>query len=136
MNHTRRGPTLAILLGFAGSGLAAVTMPHEGNFDFNYCMAGKVDYTELRTGFAIGQFEGFASMYANSRAPAFDHQASRCIGAHEIVNGNYHDYAVCLQVDADGDKWLLHFDATDTTHGNWTAVEGSGKYQGMSAKAI
>jgi hypothetical protein len=89
MYHALKGPALAILLGFAGSGFAAVTLPHEGNFDFNYCMAGKSDYTELRTGLAIGQFESFASTYTNSEPPAFDHQGSRCIGAYEIVNGNY-----------------------------------------------
>lgn len=123
----------ASLLCIADVGFAAVDMPKEGRFDFNYCMGGKVGYSELRAGLAMGEFEGVASTYANGAGKAFDRQGSRCIGVYEIVDGKYRDYGVCTQVDADGDKWLMRFDTGGDMSGKWVVVGGTGKYEGMSA---
>jgi hypothetical protein len=114
---------------------AAADLPKEGRFDFNYCMAGKTDYTELKSGLATGMFEGWAATYANGGTRAFDRQGSRCVGVYEIIDGKYRDYGVCTQVDADGDKWLMRFETGGDMGGKWVVVGGSGKYDGMTGSA-
>ena len=123
---------VATIVGPAG---AAVDIPKEGRLDFNYCMAGKADYTELRSGLAIGQFESWAGTYANGVTKAFDRMGSRCVGAYEIVEGKYRDYGVCTMADTDGDKWLMHFETGADLNGKWVALGGSGKYEGITASA-
>lgn len=126
--------TLAVAALLVGSQApAAVEIPKEGRFDFNYCMGGKAAYSEVRAGLATGEFDLVASTYTNGPGKAFDRQGSRCVGVYEIVDGKYRDYGVCTQVDADGDKWIMRTETGADMGGKWVAVGGSGKYEGMTA---
>lgn len=111
----------------------AVSIPREGGFDYNFCMAGKFDHIELKPGLAIGNWELGAGTYANGASKAFDRMGGRCVGVYEIVEGTYQDRHVCTMVDADGDKWLLRGETRANGSGQWVAVGGTGKYEGMAA---
>ena len=110
-------------------------MLKEGRFDFNICKFGKNDYPELAKRLISGSFDRItASMYDNGGSNSSDPQGLRCVGVYEIVGGEYRDYGVCTQVDADGDKWLMRYETGVDLSGTWVAVDGSGKYEGMTAK--
>lgn len=131
--HARRLFVLVSLAAPLAAAHAAVDIPKEGRFDFNYCMAGKFDYTELRPGVGMGAWDLGAGTYANGGTKAFDRMGSYCVGAYEIVDGKYQDWHVCTMVDADGDKWLLRGQTGPDGTGKWIAASGTGKYEGMIA---
>lgn len=107
----------------------------EGRFDFNFCKFGKADYPRQARGLVSGSFDRIAaSLYDNGGSKDIDQQGSRCVGAYEVVGGQYRDYGVCTQVDADGDKWLMRYETRADLGGTWIAVGGSGKYEGIMAK--
>jgi len=127
-------PLLVLAVGWISMPVSA-EMLKEGRFDFNICKFGKADYPRLAKGLVSGSFDRItASMYDNGASKAVDQQGSRCVGAYQIVDGEYRDYGVCTQVDADGDKWLMRYETGADLIGTWVAVGGSGKYEGMTAK--
>ncbi len=127
---------LAGVVASIGSAQGAVDIPKEGRLDYNYCMVGKSDYTELRPGLAMGAWDLGASTYANGGTKAFDRMGSRCVGWYEIVDGKYSDTHVCTLVDADGDKWMSKGQTHPDFSGKWTAIGGTGKYEGLTASGI
>jgi len=63
----------------------------------------------------------------------FDRQAARCWGTLGIVGGKASHLGYCELVDMDGDKWLMEYHGKqDNSGGVYTAVQGSGKYAGMT----
>lgn len=141
MNTRRAG----VLIGFviAASNIAVTTaadMPKEGNFDFNYCLAGRTQAMQVSDEAVAGSFELTAAIISNIPAGPFDGQGSHCMGTWSVLDGKYADSGYCVTVDADGDKFLMNFKtgpvpAGQLATGTWTAAGGSGKYQGMVAKA-
>jgi len=128
---------------FAASSIAAtaaVNMPKEGNLDFNYCLAGRTQAMPVSDDTVAGSFELTAAIISNIPGGPFDGQGSQCMGTWQVLDGKYSDSGYCVTVDADGDKFLMNFKtgpvpAGELATGTWTAVGGSGKYQGMMAKA-
>ena len=136
MNYTAffAGPLLALAMGSISAPLGA-EMLKQGRFDFNLCKFGKTDYPTLAKRLISGSFDRIAaSMYDNGDSKAMHPQDSRCVGSYEIVGGVYRDHGVCTQVDADGDKLLMRYETGADLIGTWTAADGSGKYEGMTAK--
>lgn len=119
--------------------IAAVNMPKEGNFDFNYCLAGRTEAMQVSDQAVAGSFELTAAIMSNIPGGPFDGQGSHCMGTWSVLDGKYFDSGYCVTVDADGDRFLMDFKtgplpAGQAVAGTWTAVGGSGKYQGMMAK--
>jgi hypothetical protein len=119
--------------------IAAVNMPKEGNFDFNYCLAGRTEAMQVSDAAVAGSFELTASIISNIPGGPFDGQGSHCMGTWTVLDGKYFDSGYCMTVDADGDRFLMDFKtgplpAGQPATGTWTAIGGSGKYQGMVAK--
>lgn len=110
-------------------------MLREGQFDFNICKFGKVDYPWQAKGLISDSFDRIAaSVNENGRSKDIDRQGSRCVGTYEIVRGEYRDFGVCTQVDIDGDKWFMRYETRADLSGTWMAAGGSGKYAGMTAQ--
>ena len=135
----------AILAGVAATAtsncivLAAVSMPKEGNFDFNYCLAGRTQTMEVSDQAMAGSFELTAAIMSNPPGGPFDGQGSHCMGTWSVLDGKYYDSGYCVTVDADGDRFLMDFKTGPVPPGQppsgiWTATGGSGKYQDMAAK--
>jgi len=129
---------LAILLPIC-PGAGAAAMPKEGNFDFNYCLAGRSEVMQISDQAVVGSGESTAALISNIPGGPFDGLGSRCMGTWAVVNGTFSASGYCVTVDADGDRFLMDYKmgpypAGQLDYGTWTATSGSGKYQGMVAK--
>jgi len=130
------GSALALLI---GAGEAAVTMPKEGRFDFNFCLAGRTAAIPINENAVAGSFESTAGIWSNIPGGAFDGQGSRCVGSWAVVDGTYTDGGYCITTDADGDRFLMDFRTGpirvgEQVVGKWVATAGSGKYARMAAQ--
>ena len=119
---------------------SAAPLPKEGSLDFNFCLAGRTNTMAVSDKVVAGNFELTASIISNPPGGAFDGQGSRCMGTWYVIDGSYFDSGYCVTTDADGDRYLMDFKtgplaAGQPAAGTWTAIGGSGKYQGMVAKA-
>jgi hypothetical protein len=141
VNSGRFVATLAGIA-FAASNIcvtAAVTMPKEGDFDFNYCIAGRSEVMQISDHAVVGSSEGTAAIISNIPQGPFDGQGSHCMGTWGVVDGQFSASGYCVTVDADGDKFLMDYKigpypVGQPETGTWNATSGSGKYQGMVAK--
>ncbi|HMK21711.1 MAG TPA: hypothetical protein VK466_05215 [Terriglobales bacterium] len=130
------GPGLVLTI---CSAAAAAPMPREGNFDFNYCVAGRSEVMQVSDQAIVGSSEGTAAIVSNIPGGPFDGQGSHCMGTWAVIDGQFSASGYCVTVDADGDKFLMDYKsgpypAGQPEHGMWTATSGSGKYQGVVAK--
>ena len=118
------------------SGLAnadKVTLAKQGQFDFNYCMAGEFTYHVIDDKNGISGFHLDAAMHSNIPNGPFDLQGSHCVGHGATIGGKWSDSGFCKQVDTDGDTWMWQFQTGPDSSGTWEAVAGTGKYSGMTA---
>lgn len=132
-------PAISIALPLTAN--AAVNMPKEGSFDFNYCLSGRTTTTvQVSEGTLAGAFEVTAGIYSNVPGGPFDGQGSHCIGTWAVAGGQYSDSGYCVTTDADGDRFMMDFKtgplpAGQPSRGKWSVSGGSGKYAGMVANA-
>ena len=138
VSNFRSVVVIAIACGISGAVNGAVTMPKEGNFDFNFCLAGRTNAMQASDSVMGGSFEATAGLYSNVPGGAFDGQGSHCFGIWAIVDGKYTDSGYCVTTDADGDRFMMDFKtgplpAGQPARGKWIAAGGSGKYAGMAA---
>lgn len=129
----------AASLGLSEIASGAVTMPKEGNFDFNFCFSGRTTTMPVSDSVMGGSFESTAGIYSNVPGGPFDGQGSHCSGTWSITEGKYADSGYCVTVDADGDRFLMDFKSGpllvgQPAKGLWFAAGGSGKYAGMTAR--
>lgn len=123
---------------FIHSANAAVSMPREGTFDFNFCLSGRTSTIQVSDTVMAGPFDATAGIYSNIPGGPFDGQGSQCVGTWSIADGKYTDSGYCVTVDADGDKFVMEFKTGplavgQPAKGKWFVSGGSGKYSGMVA---
>ena len=129
----------AVAVGLPGLANGAVTMPREGSFDFNYCLAGRsTTVMQVSDNVMAGSFEVTAGIYSNVPGGPFDGQGSHCVGTWAVADGKYTDSGYCVTVDADGDKFIMDYKTGplpvgQPAKGKWIVAGGSGKYTGMTA---
>lgn len=119
--------------------VGAATMPKEGSFDFNYCLASRGSAMPAAGDAVAGSFESTAGIWSNTPGGAFDGQGSHCVGSWAVIDGVYTDSGYCLTTDSDGDRFLMDFKTgpvrgDQQSTGRWVAKGGSGKYAGMVAQ--
>jgi hypothetical protein len=112
---------------------AAAQPPKEGTLDFNFCFAGTVEHSEISTRLSTGSFQSLAALHSNPAGGAFDRQGARCFGTYAFVDGKHLGVGYCVHVDPDGDRWLQKWEAGADFTGTWSAMGGTGKYDGMQA---
>jgi hypothetical protein len=116
---------------FAGK----VSMSHEGNFELRFCTVGDGTVAVANESVYVTHYSGTALLNAQSPGGAFDRQAAKCWGMLGIIKGKASHLGYCDIVDEDGDKWLMEYvGKQDNSGGNYTAVFGTGKYDGMTLK--
>lgn len=113
---------------------AAVSMPKEGSFEFNFCFVTDVTHVAVGEKVFVGGFQNRAAMHSVKPGGPFDLQGARCFGSYSNAEGEYSDHGYCEVLDADGDRWIMKFVSTPDSSGTWTSVAGTGKYEGMTAK--
>lgn len=133
-NLLLRSALATALMSAMATSQAAVTMPKEGSFDFNFCFVSDATHVAISDKSYVGSFQNRAAMHSNRAGGAFDLQGARCFGYYGNLDGAYSDQGYCEIVDADGDKWVMRFASGADSAGTWTAAAGTGKYEGMVAR--
>lgn len=131
---TMRRSILVAAVTLTGHVNAAVTLPKEGNFDFNFCFVSDATHIALSEKAFAGSFVNRAAMHSNRPGGAFDLQGARCFGYYGNLEGDYVDHGYCEILDADGDRWVMKFQGGADGGGTWTVPFGTGKYEGMTAR--
>jgi hypothetical protein len=127
------GFTIALVAGPAAAG--KVNMPKEGAYELKFCTVGSGTTIAATDQAYVSHYSGTAVLNAVPAGGAFDRQAARCWGTLGIVKGKASHLGYCDLVDMDGDKWLMEYHGNaDNSGGNYTAVMGTGKYEGMTLK--
>lgn len=112
-----------------------VNMPKEGSYELRFCTVGDGTVPVANENVYVTHYSGVAVLNAHSAGGAFDRQSARCWGTLGIIKGKASHLGYCEVIDEDGDKWLMeYFGKADNSGGNYTAVHGTGKYEGMILK--
>jgi hypothetical protein len=112
-----------------------VNMPKEGSYELRFCTVGDGTVPIATENIYVTHYSGVAVLNAHSAGGAFDRQSARCWGTLGIIKGKASHLGYCEVIDEDGDKWLMeYFGKADNSGGNYTAVNGTGKYEGMTLK--
>ena len=120
----------------AGPALAGkVTMPTEGRYELKFCTVGSGSTIVASDKGYASHYSGVAVLNAQPAGGAFDRQTARCWGTIGIFGGRASHIGYCEMVDMDGDKWLMEYRGKeDNSGGTYTAVLGTGKYDGMTVQ--
>ena len=121
---------LALLIVASPFSAFAAELPKEGSYDYTSCWSGAANPITFSKSHTASTSELTGTIRSNPPGGAFDKNTFRCIGMNASFDGKITATTVCEVIDADGDKRLSHFSASDgkTTR---THVAGTGKYEGM-----
>lgn len=129
-----------MLAGFAVAAAAPawagkISMAKEGGYELRFCTVGSGTVITANEQVFAMQYSGVALLSTQPPGGAFDRQSAKCWGTLGIVRGKADHLGYCEMVDMDGDKWLMEYHgAADSSGGTYTAVSGTGKYEGMTLK--
>ncbi len=112
-----------------------VNLPREGNYELKFCTIGSGTTILATESVYASHYSGVATLSTQPPGGAFDRQTARCWGTLGIVKGKASHLGYCDLADMDGDHWLMEYHgAADNSGGTYTAVSGTGKYEGMALK--
>ncbi len=127
------GLVVAFVTGSAFAG--KVNLPREGTFEFDFCLAGESKTLTGGDKVFVSHYHNIANLRTEPAGKPFDRVSSLCYGTFANLNGRPQDFGVCELTDQDGDKWWMEYHGgSDGTGGTYTAVHGTGKYEGMTVK--
>jgi hypothetical protein len=114
---------------FAGK----VNIAKEGKYAFDFCPVGRGKTFAGGDKFFVMSYELDAVLRSTPLGGPFDRMGARCYGLYKNINGVPREAGVCELTDLDGDKWWMDYQGTwDGGGGTYTAVWGSGKYEGIT----
>lgn len=114
---------------------AAVSIPREGDFQFDFCSIGETRTMSSGEEVFVSQYKVLANTKSTVSNKAFDRMSALCYGVYSRLNGKHKENGVCEMTDADGDKWWMDYRGNDAgSGGTYSAAHGTGKYNGVSIK--
>jgi hypothetical protein len=130
-----------IVLAAAAAAVAAaaqagkISMAKEGPYELKFCTVGSGATIVATDKAYASHYTGVALLNAVPTGGPFDRQAAKCWGTIGIIGGKASHLGYCEMVDMEGDKWLMEYHGKeDNSGGTYTAVLGTGKYDGMTLK--
>jgi hypothetical protein len=125
---------VAVAISTAGPALAGkVNISKEGKYAFDFCPVGRGKTFAAGDKFFVMSYELDAVLRSTPLGGPFDRMGARCYGLYKNINGVPREAGVCELTDLDGDKWWMDYQGTwDGGGGTYTAVWGSGKYEGIT----
>jgi hypothetical protein len=112
-----------------------VAMQKEGQYELKFCTVGNGTTIVANDNAYASHYSGVALLNSVPAGGAFDRQAAKCWGTLGVIGGKASHLGYCEMVDMDGDKWLMEYRGKeDNSGGTYTAVLGTGKYEGMALK--
>jgi hypothetical protein len=119
----------------SGVDAARVNMPKEGNYEFELCPIGRGKTFSADDKLFVMNYDLDAILRTTPPGRAFDRMGARCFGIYSNVNGRQQESGICELTDLDGDKWWMDYRGNpDGAGGTYTAVYGTGKYDGMTLR--
>src|SRR3954453_23784845 len=120
-----------------GATAAKVNIPHEGSFEFDFCLTSETQPPLIGGDKAfVSHYKTIANIRTEPSGKPFDRQSVYCYGTFAGINGRMQDFGVCEATDADGDVWWLEYHGKpDGKGGTYPSPYGSGKYDGMTVQA-
>jgi len=120
----------------AGNAMAGkVNIPKEGSYEFVFCVADQAKTLTAEDKVFVSHYEGIANVRTDPPGRPFDRTSAVCYGTYAKLNGKEQGFGVCEVIDLDSDKWWMEYhDSPAGGGGTYTAVHGTGKYDGMTLK--
>jgi hypothetical protein len=122
-----------ILIVTAGISIASASeVPKEGTYEYSACWSGTVVEMPLNGGAVAQNTEITGTTRAKTPGTMFDNNSFRCLGSQIMHDGKVASgRAVCMALDADGDKRYASFTTGEDGKTVRKELGGTGKYDGM-----
>ena len=112
-----------------------VNIPREGSYEFDFCLIGRGKTFTAGDKLFFIHYDVEAVLRSTPAGRAFDRMGARCLGVYYNLNGREQEAGMCELTDLDGDKWWMEVRGKpDGNGGTYTAVHGTGKYDGMTLR--
>ena len=117
---------------FAPTTGEAAELAKSGSYDITNCYAGTSNaIVHSKAHIALG-YTITGTTLAKEPGGPFDKSSWQCVGVVRILQGTATGDGMCEWVDADGDKALGRYTRTGNPGGDWTFINGTGKYAGIT----
>ena len=127
--------TAGVMLAADGATAGKVNMPKEGSYEFDFCTVVRGKTLSAGDKVFVFNYEGISNLTTVPPGRPFDRMGSVCYGTYANLNGHQQESGVCELTDQDADKWWMDYHGNaEGTGGTYTAVHGTGKYEGMTLK--
>jgi hypothetical protein len=130
MRTLSRATAVMLLVGGTPLGVAA---QGEESFTTSQCY---VEQIEVVTALAEERFAYVVTSMGTVRSASelFEASASRCFGLVSTFDEPGSGDGYCELLDADGDRVVVHWTATEPGRGEWRFVGGTGKFDGIGGE--
>lgn len=134
MKARRDTGMLGLVLGLlaAGSALAAVNLPREGNYEVLACWTGSGNDIAASKDYSATSYEMVGTLVSVAPGGLGDQSTFRCVGMNTVVKGKGGGSNMCEVMDADGDKRMSAFQILPDGKVLREFLVGTGKYEGMA----
>ena len=116
---------------FAPTTGVAAELAKSGSYDITNCYAGTSNAIVHSKAHIAFSYTATGTTLANKPGP-FDKSSFQCVGVIRVMQGTVTGDSMCEWVDADGDKFLGRSTRTGNPGGDWTFINGTGKYAGIT----
>ncbi len=110
----------------------AAELDKSGGYDITNCWAGTSNAIVHSKAHIALSYTLTGSARSNVAGGPFDKTSFQCVGVVRVMQGTATGDGICEYVDADGDKTLGKATRTGNPGGEWTFINGTGKYAGIT----
>ncbi len=110
----------------------AAELAKSGSYDITNCWAGTSNVIVHSKAHIALSYTLTGTSLANKPGGPFGNLSYQCVGVVRVMQGTATGDGNCEYVDADGDKVLGRGIRTGNPGGEWTFINGTGKYAGIT----
>ena len=125
-------PILGLALVHAPAAGEAAELDKSGGYDITNCWAGTSNAIMHSKAHIALSYTLTGTARSNVAGGPFDKLSFQCVGVVRVMQGTATGDSICEYVDADGDKVLGRGTRTGNPGGEWTFINGTGKYAGIT----
>lgn len=110
----------------------AAELAKSGSYDVTNCWAGTSNVIVHSKAHIALSFMLTGTSRTNKPGGPFGKMSHQCVGLVRVLKGTVTGDYTCENVDADGDKMLVRGMRPGNPGGEWTFINGTGKYAGIT----
>jgi len=126
-----RTKTMTMLFLFA---IATPLFAESGTFEHTHCYSGSPQTLKHNEGNVVNAVMSRGTLHATSPGQIFDNMSTQCVGIFGQVQGSTFSQGFCEFFDNEIDRILVRYERKGS-EGAFQAVNGLGKYQGLTLEA-